>query len=334
MGDAARVRLSSVVDHIDIAFADGVTSWNPSVALLNASTVATGGKAKECDGLSLEGSGPGPLTVTITVHPMADPDCERVRVDASLARPLGLEGSSESRSEVLQRLWEYVTFHSLQNPLEKTSLNLNDELKAIFGVETLALSELGAAAARFFSPVSPSVFTYVLETTEESGPGEVSFDVPVTVPWTGFSAPGSSEIGATGPRHLEILQCHERIGTLTRAVEEATLKRTFLDAFAADPVSTTRRLVDSVVQDSQVARLDPDVTAALNLAAGESLWRQSAPFYESKMAGAVKRYVASARIEAEKLNGKNLGDTLKKITTVEHSAQQQSRRPGIRFHNR
>jgi chromatin remodeling complex protein RSC6 len=71
---------------------------------------------------------------------MADPKDKRqagaafmkpVQPDEKLAAVIG--GEPIPRTEVTRKLWDYIRSHNLQDPVNKTFINADEQLKQVFG---------------------------------------------------------------------------------------------------------------------------------------------------------------------------------------------------------
>ena len=64
-----------------------------------------------------------------------------VQPDEKLAAIIGPE--AVPRTEVTRKLWDYIRSHNLQDPANKTRINADDKLKAVFdGREQVTMFEM------------------------------------------------------------------------------------------------------------------------------------------------------------------------------------------------
>lgn len=64
-----------------------------------------------------------------------------VQPDATLAAVIGAEPLP--RTQIIARIWDYIRSHKLQDPAQKTRINADEKLKAVFdGRDSVTMFEM------------------------------------------------------------------------------------------------------------------------------------------------------------------------------------------------
>ncbi|MBW00218.1 SWI/SNF-related matrix-associated actin-dependent regulator of chromatin subfamily D member 3, partial [Eschrichtius robustus] len=113
---------------------------------------------QETDGFQVKR--PGDLSVRCTLLLMLDYQPPQFKLDPRLARLLGLH--TQSRSAIVQALWQYVKTNRLQDSHDKEYINGDKYFQQIFDCPRLKFSEIPQRLTALLLPPDPIVINHVI----------------------------------------------------------------------------------------------------------------------------------------------------------------------------
>ncbi|KAL0618490.1 SWI/SNF-related matrix-associated actin-dependent regulator of chromatin subfamily D member 3 [Plecturocebus cupreus] len=212
---------------------------------------------QETDGFQVKR--PGDLSVRCTLLLMLDYQPPQFKLDPRLARLLGLH--TQSRSAIVQALWQYVKTNRLQDSHDKEYINGDKYFQQIFDCPRLKFSEIPQRLTALLLPPDPIVINHVISVDPSDQKKTACYDIDVEVeePLKGqmssflLSTANQQEISALdskpGGKHLSFyLQIHETI----ESINQLKIQRDFMLSFSRDPKGYVQDLLRSQSRDLKV----------------------------------------------------------------------------------
>jgi len=201
--------------------------------------------AQETDGIEVEqpaGSG-----ANVRIHLSLDSSPARFKASDSLSKVLDMEnGQFETRPRILEKLWHYIKVHQLQAET-RTKVNNNEQLKELFGCDTMDVSSLLKHLDEHLSPPDP------IEISTRLGGRDQCYDVEVEMSQCGDQVGDAKAF--LGSRNAALKQQIESIDTqiesLITQITDHRTKRQFYLCLHHSPVEFLNDLVASQVRDHQ-----------------------------------------------------------------------------------
>ncbi|EPY88403.1 SWI/SNF-related matrix-associated actin-dependent regulator of chromatin subfamily D member 3 isoform 3 [Camelus ferus] len=228
---------------------------------------------QETDGFQVKR--PGDLSVRCTLLLMLDYQPPQFKLDPRLARLLGLH--TQSRSAIVQALWQYVKTNRLQDSHDKEYINGDKYFQQIFDCPRLKFSEIPQRLTALLLPPDPIVINHVIRPLPPCGfwplascggaarhqgldfPGSVDpsdqkktacydIDVEVEEPLKGQM---SSFLLSTANQQ-EISALDSKIHETIESINQLKIQRDFMLSFSRDPKGYIQDLLRSQSRDLKV----------------------------------------------------------------------------------
>uniref|UniRef100_A0A2K5V1Q2 SWI/SNF related BAF chromatin remodeling complex subunit D3 n=1 Tax=Macaca fascicularis TaxID=9541 RepID=A0A2K5V1Q2_MACFA len=222
---------------------------------------------QETDGFQVKR--PGDLSVRCTLLLMLDYQPPQFKLDPRLARLLGLH--TQSRSAIVQALWQYVKTNRLQDSHDKEYINGDKYFQQIFDCPRLKFSEIPQRLTALLLPPDPIVINHVISPCAlgpvwghrgHQGldfPGSVDpsdqkktacydIDVEVEEPLKGQM---SSFLLSTANQQ-EISALDSKIHETIESINQLKIQRDFMLSFSRDPKGYVQDLLRSQSRDLKV----------------------------------------------------------------------------------
>ncbi|XP_022369726.1 SWI/SNF-related matrix-associated actin-dependent regulator of chromatin subfamily D member 3 isoform X3 [Enhydra lutris kenyoni] len=132
---------------------------------------------QETDGFQVKR--PGDLSVRCTLLLMLDYQPPQFKLDPRLARLLGLH--TQSRSAIVQALWQYVKTNRLQDSHDKEYINGDKYFQQIFDCPRLKFSEIPQRLTALLLPPDPIVINHVISVDPSDQKKTACYDIDVEV---------------------------------------------------------------------------------------------------------------------------------------------------------
>ncbi|KAJ3281407.1 SWI SNF, matrix associated, actin dependent regulator of chromatin, sub d, member 3, partial [Borealophlyctis nickersoniae] len=203
--------------------------------------------APECDGFEVKRRGDSDVNAKILIY--LDYAPEKQKLSPELAKLLDLH--TDTSSNVIMALWQYVKLHKLQDADDKRFINCDEPLTRILGSAKLPFSSVPDALQRHLFRADPVVLEYTIKVDKEYNMSQFAYDIEVEV-----DDPIRDKMrSATQPTPVltrDIGQLDEKIAALVQAINHCKLKRDFMLSFADDPVNFINQWVASQSRDLEV----------------------------------------------------------------------------------
>lgn len=204
-----------------------------------------GASATETDGIEVEqqaGSG-----ASVRIQLSLDSSPARFKASDSLSKILDMEnGQFETRPRILEKLWHYIKVHQLQAET-RTKVNNNEQLRELFGCETIDVSSLLKHMDEHLSPPDP------IEISTRLGGRDQCYDVEVEMSQC-VDLVGDAN-AFLGSRNVLLKQQIESIDgqiiSLISQIKDHRTKRQFYLCLHHSPVEFLNDLIASQVRDHQ-----------------------------------------------------------------------------------
>lgn len=187
----------------------------------------------ETDGFQVKR--PGDKNVKCTILLMLDYQPHQYRLDARLARLLGIH--TQTRPVIINALWQYMKSHKLQDAHEREYVNLDKYLEQIFGTPRLKFAEIPSRLNALIHPPDPIQINHMISVTP-SAPGaelkktscydiDVEIEDPLKVHMSNFVMSSTNQ--------QEITQLDNKIHETVDTINQLKTNREFFLSFCRDP---------------------------------------------------------------------------------------------------
>ncbi|KAI9100504.1 hypothetical protein DFS34DRAFT_648420 [Phlyctochytrium arcticum] len=210
--------------------------------------------APDCDGFEIKRTGDSDVEAKILVY--LDYKPEKFKLSRPLAKLLDIH--TDTPTNVVSALWQYVKFQKLQDPDDKRFINCDEPLRAILGVPRITFAQIPDLLRVQLSPPDPIVLDYTIRTEKEQHVSQIAYDVDVEVP--SILRERLEATLASNPQiQRDIGNYDEKITTLIQTINHCKLKRDFMLAFADNPIGFLNQWIASQSRDLEVVLGDTRV---------------------------------------------------------------------------
>ncbi|KAF3815670.1 hypothetical protein GH733_016363 [Mirounga leonina] len=170
------------------------------------------------------------------------------KLDPRLARLLGLH--TQSRSAIVQALWQYVKTNRLQDSHDKEYINGDKYFQQIFDCPRLKFSEIPQRLTALLLPPDPIVINHVISVDPSDQKKTACYDIDVEVeePLKGQM---SSFLLSTANQQ-EISALDSKIHETIESINQLKIQRDFMLSFSRDPKGYIQDLLRSQSRDLKV----------------------------------------------------------------------------------
>ncbi|KAI0632673.1 SWI/SNF complex 60 kDa subunit [Trametes polyzona] len=184
------------------------------------------------DGFTIRRKGDTPTKIRIVMHLEQQP--EQYKVHPDLGNILGIK--EESRTGVIQALWNYIKTQNLQDKVDRRLVRADARLFPIFNNETVLFQHLPELVNRFLMPSDPIVLHYTLNPSVPPPEKPSAWDVEVKVDDANLKGRMQHVVVSMAQDSArDLTKLDEEIALHIQSLNNAHMKRTFLRAFADDP---------------------------------------------------------------------------------------------------
>ncbi|XP_031705921.1 SWI/SNF-related matrix-associated actin-dependent regulator of chromatin subfamily D member 3b isoform X3 [Anarrhichthys ocellatus] len=184
---------------------------------------------QETDGFQVKR--PGDVSVRCTLLLMLDYQPPQFKLDPRLARLLGIH--TQTRSCIIQALWQYVKTNKLQDSHDKEYINCDKYFQQIFDCPRLKFSEIPQRLTNLLLPPDPIVINHVISVDPNDQKKTACYDIDVEVedPLKGQM---SSFLLSTANQQ-EIASLDNKIHETIESINQLKIQRDFMLSFSRDP---------------------------------------------------------------------------------------------------
>uniref|UniRef100_A0A8C1RJP7 SWI/SNF related, matrix associated, actin dependent regulator of chromatin, subfamily d, member 3a n=1 Tax=Cyprinus carpio TaxID=7962 RepID=A0A8C1RJP7_CYPCA len=185
--------------------------------------------SQETDGFQVKR--PGDVNVRCTLLLMLDYQPSQFKLDPRLARLLGIH--TQTRSCIIQALWQYVKTNKLQDSHEKEYINCDKYFQQIFDGPRLKFSEIPQRLTNLLLPPDPIVINHVISVDPNDQKKTACYDIDVEV-----DDPLKSQMNGfllSTANHQEIASLDNKIHETIESINQLKIQRDFMLSFSRDP---------------------------------------------------------------------------------------------------
>uniref|UniRef100_A0A8C9WCM2 SWI/SNF related BAF chromatin remodeling complex subunit D3 n=1 Tax=Scleropages formosus TaxID=113540 RepID=A0A8C9WCM2_SCLFO len=201
---------------------------------------------QETDGFQVKR--PGDVSVRCTLLLMLDYQPPQFKLDPRLARLLGLH--TQSRSAIIQALWQYVKTNRLQDAHDKEYINCDKYFQQIFDCPRLKFSEIPQRLTNLLLPPDPIVINHVISVDPNDQKKTACYDIDVEV-----EDPLKSQMNSfllSTANHQEIASLDNKIHETIESISQLKIQRDFMLSFSKDPKGYIQEWLKSQSRDLKV----------------------------------------------------------------------------------
>nr|XP_033788646.1 SWI/SNF-related matrix-associated actin-dependent regulator of chromatin subfamily D member 3 isoform X1 [Geotrypetes seraphini] len=201
---------------------------------------------QETDGFQVKR--PGDVSVRCTLLLMLDYQPPQFKLDPRLARLLGIH--TQTRSSIIQALWQYIKSNKLQDPHDKEFINSDKYFQQIFDCPRLKFSEIPQRLTNLLLPPDPIVINHVISVDPNDQKKTACYDIDVEVedPLKGQM---SSFLLSTANQQ-EITALDNKIHETIESINQLKIQRDFMLSFSRDPKGYIQDWLRSQSRDLKV----------------------------------------------------------------------------------
>nr|XP_060638798.1 SWI/SNF-related matrix-associated actin-dependent regulator of chromatin subfamily D member 3 isoform X1 [Anolis sagrei ordinatus] len=207
---------------------------------------------QETDGFQVKR--PGDVSVRCTLLLMLDYQPPQFKLDPRLARLLGIH--TQTRSAIIQALWQYIKTNKLQDSHDKEYINCDKYFQQIFDCPRLKFSEIPQRLTNLLLPPDPIVINHIISVDPNDQKKTACYDIDVEVedPLKGqmssflLSTANQQEITALDNKVPLKRGIHETI----ESINQLKIQRDFMLSFSKDPKGYIQELLRSQSRDLKV----------------------------------------------------------------------------------
>ncbi|KAK3546303.1 hypothetical protein QTP70_025701 [Hemibagrus guttatus] len=184
---------------------------------------------QETDGFQVKR--PGDVNVRCTLLLMLDYQPPQFKLDPRLARLLGIH--TQTRSCIIQALWQYIKTNKLQDSHDKEYINCDKYFQQIFDCPRLKFSEIPQRLTNLLLPPDPIVINHVISVDPNDQKKTACYDIDVEVE-DPLKAQMSNFLLSTANQQ-EIASLDNKIHETIESINQLKIQRDFMLSFSRDP---------------------------------------------------------------------------------------------------
>ncbi|XP_026071418.1 SWI/SNF-related matrix-associated actin-dependent regulator of chromatin subfamily D member 3 isoform X1 [Carassius auratus] len=184
---------------------------------------------QETDGFQVKR--PGDVNVRCTLLLMLDYQPPQFKLDPRLARLLGIH--TQTRSSIIQALWQYVKTNKLQDSHDKEYINCDKYFQQIFDCPRLKFSEIPQRLTNLLLPPDPIVINHIISVDPNDQKKTACYDIDVEVE-DPLKAQMSSFLLSTANQQ-EIASLDNKIHETIESINQLKIQRDFMLSFSRGP---------------------------------------------------------------------------------------------------
>ncbi|THH03849.1 hypothetical protein EW145_g5959 [Phellinidium pouzarii] len=206
------------------------------------------------DGFTVRRTGDSPTKVRVMMYIEHYPD--QFKVHPELGAILDIK--EESRVGVITSLWNYIKINNLQDKVDRRLIRLDDKLKAIYRTlhsqlshtETLSFQQIPEFVNLCLLPPDPVLLHYHIKPNEPSPASPQTWDIEIKMEDTSLKSRMNQVIlNISSETARDISKYDEETALLAQQIQNAQIKRAFLNAFATEPADFLNKWLTSQSRD-------------------------------------------------------------------------------------
>jgi len=198
------------------------------------------------DGFAIRRRGDTLTRIRVVIHLEQQP--EVLKVSSELGSFLGIK--EETRTGVIQAVWNYIKLNGLQDKVERKVIRADANLRGIFGGDSIQFTQIPERVNRFLLPPDPIVLHYTLNPTHAPPEKPSAWDLEVKIDDAQLRNKMSNVVvNMTQESAKELARIDDEIGLLTQSLTNSHLKHTFLTSFASNPSEFIQTWLESQSRD-------------------------------------------------------------------------------------
>ncbi|XP_031418723.1 SWI/SNF-related matrix-associated actin-dependent regulator of chromatin subfamily D member 3 isoform X2 [Clupea harengus] len=184
---------------------------------------------QETDGFQVKR--PGDVNVHCTLLLMLDYQPPQFKLDPRLARLLGIH--TQTRSCIIQALWQYFKTNKLQDSHEKEYINCDKYFQQIFDCPRLKFSEIPQRLTNLLLPPDPIVINHIISVDPNDQKKTACYDIDVEVEDPLKTQMSGFLLSTANQQEIALLdnKIHETI----ESINQLKIQRDFMLSFSRDP---------------------------------------------------------------------------------------------------
>ncbi|KAJ8277033.1 hypothetical protein GJAV_G00070720 [Gymnothorax javanicus] len=230
---------------------------------------------QETDGFQVKR--PGDVSVRCTLLLMLDYQPPQFKLDPRLARLLGIH--TQTRSAIIQALWQYVKTNKLQDAHDKELINCDRYFQQILDCPRLKFSEIPQRLTNLLLPPDPIIINHVISVDPNDQKKTACYDIDVEV-----EDPLKNQMSCfllSTANQQEIASLDNKIHETIESINQLKIQRDFMLSFSKDPKGYIQDWLKSQSRDLKVMT---------DVVGNPEEERRAAFYHESWSQEAVSRY--------------------------------------------
>ncbi|KAG4305727.1 hypothetical protein PORY_000637 [Pneumocystis oryctolagi] len=213
----------------------------------------------EFDGLEIKRRGDMNINVNILIYLNEYP--EKYKLSPKLGQILDMK--SETRTEIITGLWEYIKFHKLQDEEEKRIINCDDNLKEIFSMDRIFFPKIPEMINKHLLPLDPIIIKYTICTDKDFNMSDFAYDIEVDV--DDPIRQKMINILSSVSSQKKIAELDDQIASIIQAINSSKVKHNFLEGFAQNPAVFIEKWLSSQSRDLEIILGDDDARERIGI---------------------------------------------------------------------
>ncbi|KTW31221.1 uncharacterized protein T551_01294 [Pneumocystis jirovecii RU7] len=213
----------------------------------------------EFDGLEIKRRGDMNINVNILIYLNEYP--EKYKLSPRLSQILDIK--SETRTEIIMGLWEYIKFHKLQDEEEKRIINCDNNLKEIFAMDRIFFPKIPEIINKHLLPLDPIVIKYTICTDKDLNMSEFAYDIEVDI--DDPIRQKMINILSSLSSQKKITELDDQIASVIQAINNSKVKYNFFEGFAQNPAIFIEKWLSSQSRDLEIILGDDDARERIGI---------------------------------------------------------------------
>jgi len=197
------------------------------------------------DGFTVRRTGDVPTKVRIVMYLNHHP--EQFKVSPELGNVLAIK--EESRTGVVQALWNYIKIQGLQDKVDRRTIRADDQLRPIFNAESVSFQKLPELVNRFLLPPDPVLLHYTINPAVSPPDRPLAWDVEIKAEDSAMKSRMAVMVHASKESSQDLAKLDDEIALHVQSLHNSHIKRTFLQSFSNDPAQVIQTWLESQSRD-------------------------------------------------------------------------------------
>ncbi|OSX56971.1 hypothetical protein POSPLADRAFT_1186264 [Postia placenta MAD-698-R-SB12] len=204
----------------------------------------------QLDGFTIRRKGDTPTKIRVLLY--LDQQPEQYKIHPDLGNLLGVR--EESRTGVVQALWNYIKVQGLQDKVDRRMVRADTHLLPIFRSETVLFQHLPELVNRYLAPPDPIILHYTVNPAVPPAEKPGAWDVDVKLEDTVLKSRMAQAVAQmTNESARDLVKLDDEIAVHVQSLNNSHIKRTFMRSFADDPQNFIQTWIASQSRDLESA---------------------------------------------------------------------------------